>query len=137
ANNTHPPGGCQELSWLTPRIKAITHSGNGRQTGDAGGSGPDETSRAGGAARQDGPNDPARHGARARAGRSAEEALDLPDGVHEDIHLPGRVVEVEARARGGLEAQAAHERLGAVMASAQRDTALVGEGHDVVGVHIP
>ena len=62
--------------------------------------------------------------------------LDLPDGFDESVHFGPGVVEIKARARRGFHAQLVHERLGAVMAAAQRHARLVRQRHHVMRVDV-
>ena len=48
------------------------------------------------------------------------------------VNLLTGVVEIKAGARGAGKAQLSHQRLGAMMAAAQRETMLIGEGRQVV-----
>src|SRR5688572_13647264 len=54
----------------------------------------------------------------------------------EAIHVLGRVVEVEARAVGGGDAELPHQRLAAVVAGADADAVQVEELGDVVRMHL-
>jgi hypothetical protein len=65
-----------------------------------------------------------------------EEFLDFGKDLGQAVDFRGGIVEVEAGAGGGFDAEFAHERLVAVMAAAQGDAALVGQGNDIVGVHV-
>src|SRR3954452_13939213 len=70
-------------------------------------------------------------------GRSS--CVDLPDaadGRGEPVDVLGRVVEVEARAVRGGDAELAHQRLAAVVAGADADAVEVEELGDVVGMHL-
>ena len=60
--------------------------------------------------------------------------LHLAQNLDEAIHLVLRVVEVEAGSQRGRNTELGHERLVAVMAGAQRDTALVHHRGHVEGV---
>src|SRR3954469_8437246 len=69
-------------------------------------------------------------------GRSS--CVDLPDaadGRGEPVDVLGRVVEVEARAVRGGDAELAHQRLAAVVAGADADAVEVEELGDVVRVN--
>src|ERR1700677_2931837 len=77
---------------------------------------------------------------RAGCGRACvllpEEFLDFADDFHETVHLGAGVVKVKAGTGGGFHAELVHERLGAMMSTAECDARLVGEGHDVVRMHV-
>lgn len=66
-----------------------------------------------------------------------EEFLDFADDFHKTVHFGFRIVEIEARARGGLDAELVHERLRTMVTAAQRDARLVGKSNDIVRVNIP
>src|SRR6266542_5204642 len=61
-----------------------------------------------------------------------EHFLRRVDGVHERIALLDRVVQVEARARRGGDAESRHEQLVAVVSGAHAHALPVEEGGDVV-----
>ena len=63
-----------------------------------------------------------------------EESLDLLQGNHEAIDFLLGVVEIKTGAGGGFQPELAHQGLVAVVAAAEGDAILVGEGDDVVGV---
>jgi hypothetical protein len=67
-------------------------------------------------------------------GLPAEEPRGLINDFRQAVDFRGRVVEVEARAGGRGDPQFAPERLGAVVAAAERNSLPVGEGHDIVGM---
>src|SRR3990172_2136508 len=69
-------------------------------------------------------------------GAIREEAAGLAEGVHEDVHFLLRIVHVEAGPRRARDAQAAHERLRAVVAGAHRPAVAVQDGADVVRVQV-
>lgn len=64
----------------------------------------------------------------------AEKLLNFADDLNEAVNLIGGVVEIETRARRGLDAELFHERLVAMMPASQRHTALVGHRHHIVRV---
>ena len=61
--------------------------------------------------------------------------LRLAQGVGQRVDVVGVVVQVQRRPGGGRHPEVAHERLGAVVAGADRDPVLVENGADVVGVN--
>jgi hypothetical protein len=65
-----------------------------------------------------------------------EEFLNLLHHFHKPIHFGFRVVKIKTRAGGGFHAELVHERLRAVMATAQRHARVTGhyriEGRDYV-----
>ena len=67
-------------------------------------------------------------------GSGAEKLLDVAEDVNALINLPGGVVEIETGPGSGGDAKFFHQRLVAMMPSAQGETALVHEGHDVMGM---
>src|SRR5580693_6911393 len=69
-------------------------------------------------------------------GSPAEELDRPPQGIDQDVDFLGGIVNVEAGPGGAGEAELPHQRLIAVMAAAQGDAVLVGEGDDVVRVHV-
>src|ERR1035437_2196513 len=73
---------------------------------------------------------------RAAGGTRAEELLGLVEHGNEDIHFVASVVKIKTGARGGGEAKLLVERHGAVMTRADGDAVLVGEGGNVVRMHI-
>src|SRR4051812_6644307 len=66
--------------------------------------------------------------------RSCMHRLDALHGRGEPVDVLGRVVEVEARAVRGGDAELAHQRLAAVVAGADADAVEVEELRDVVRV---
>ena len=56
--------------------------------------------------------------------------------IGQSVDVVAVVVEVEAGAGGGVDAEQAHQRLGAVVAGADADVALVEHLADVVGVDV-
>src|SRR5258708_16889363 len=80
------------------------------------------------------------HGSSARpAGTRAlhstrEELLDALERRDQAVDLLLGVVEVEARAGRARQPELAHQRLVAVVAAAEGDAILVGEGHDILRV---
>src|SRR3990172_9176171 len=69
-------------------------------------------------------------------GAIREEAAGLAEGVHQDVHLFQRIVHVEAGPRRTRDAQAAHERLRAVVAGAHGHAVAVQDGADVMRVQV-
>src|SRR5690606_35156168 len=67
----------------------------------------------------------ARHPCRTRGSCGAEELLGLPHPVGEGVHIGEGVVEVERRAGGRRDAEAAADRPGAVVADADLDAQVV------------
>src|ERR1035437_8111227 len=68
--------------------------------------------------------------------RRAEQLLGFAQHLHEAVNLRCRVIEVEAAASRGFDAELAHERLVAMMPATQCDAALVGHGYHVVRVDV-
>src|SRR5436309_3126036 len=69
-------------------------------------------------------------------GSGAKKLLYLPHYVHKPVHFCRRVVKIKAGARRGFNAQLAHQRLIAVMATAQSHAALISHGDDIVRVNV-
>ncbi len=67
---------------------------------------------------------------------AGEEFLDAAEAGDEDVDFLLGVIKIETRARRAREAELAHQRLVAVVAAAEGEAVFVGEGDDVVRVHI-
>src|SRR5260370_36316092 len=66
----------------------------------------------------------------------AKKLLDFPQHFYETVNFFGRIVKVKTGAGRGFDAEFAHERLVAVMPPAQGHATLVGDGHQIVRVHV-
>ena len=67
--------------------------------------------------------------------RSREEFLNLLQHLRKPINFFRCIIKVEARSRGGFDAQFAHQRLIAMMPAAQSDTPLISHSDDVMRVN--
>src|SRR2546426_11288936 len=63
-----------------------------------------------------------------------KEFLNVPDDLHKAVDLRHGVVEIKAGPGGGFDAELFHERLIAMMPAPQRDSALIGHRHDIMGM---
>ena len=68
--------------------------------------------------------------------RAVEDAVGDPEGVDQAVDVGFGVVDVEAGAGGGDDAEAGHQWLGAVVAGPDRDVLAVEDAGDVVGVDV-
>ena len=67
---------------------------------------------------------------------ACEKFLNFLHHFHKPVHFGFGVVKIETGAGGGFHAEPVHERLGAVMAAAQRYARLVRQRHHIVGVNV-
>src|SRR2546426_9498457 len=73
---------------------------------------------------------------RATRGAGAEEFLGLPQRLDKGVHFVARVVEVEAGARGGGDAEFLVERHRAMMTGPDGDAFLIEEGRQIVRMNV-
>src|SRR3546814_3574446 len=69
---------------------------------------------------------------RSCAARSSENSRHSLDAANQSLDILFAVIDPEARPRGGVDAEMRHQRLGAMMAGADRHLALIQYGADVV-----
>src|SRR3546814_13629619 len=69
------------------------------------------------------------------AARSSEYSRHSLDAANQSLDILLAVIDPEARPRGGVDAEMRHQRLGAMMAGADRHLALIQYGADVVGMN--
>ncbi len=62
--------------------------------------------------------------------------MDLAEDLDESIDFGGGIVEIKTGTGRGFDAELAHQGLVAMVAAAQGDAALVGDGDEVVSVDI-
>src|SRR6266516_1029509 len=67
---------------------------------------------------------------------NAEQLPSFAHSSHESVNVVDVIIDVEGRPRGRRHAQPAHQRLRAMMASANTDTVLVQDGCQVVRVNV-